>query len=246
MKNTKLDITHENNKIYLRFINPEFQKLGFADYTDELWELINSSKWRIKEKYIYSGRKSLHRTIMEYWYTKECCEKASENGFVIDHIDNDGFNCLYENLEFLSHSKNWHYKGNYYDKERVEKIPIAAVNIFKKKSGDKFQITIGFNVPLVDSQGQQFSKAFFVYDTKDYNLVLSDAVMLVESVGNDEIDISNLRCNHSRFEPYYYFTTTGPHRPQTGSIINVDGKLFIVQGNDFPVIHKIAPDNTFW
>ena len=245
MKKTNVEITHENNKIYLRFTNPEIQKLAFTDYTAELWEIINSSNWRVKDKYIYSGKKSLHRTVMEHWYGKECCEKMSGSGFVIDHIDNDGFNCLYENLEFLSHSKNWHYKGNYYDKERVEKLPIAAVNIFKKKSGDKFQITVGFNVPLVDPQGQKFSKAFFVYDTKDYDLVLSDAVFLVESVGKAEIDLSHLRCNLAKFEPLHSIKVSGV-RPKTGSLINVNGQWAVVQGEDFPVIIKIAPDNTLW
>ncbi len=245
MKKSKVEITHENNKIYFRYNGHESKKLGYTDYTDELWEIITSSKWHVKGKYIHSGKKSLHRTVIEYWYGKDCCEKMSGNGFVIDHIDNDGFNCLYENLEFLSHSKNWHYKGNYYDKERVAKIPIAAVNIFKKKSGDKFQITVGFNVPLVNPQGQKFSTAFFVYDTKDYDLVLSDAVFLVEAVGKGEIDMSHLRCNRSKFEPLLQMKVSGA-RPKTGSFIQVDGQWAVVLGDDFPVIAKIAPDNTLW
>lgn len=243
MKNTKLDITYENDKIHLRFINPEFQKLGFADYTDELWKIINSSKWRIKGKYIYSGEKSLHRTVMEYWYGKECCEKMNENGFVIDHIDNDGFNCRNENLVFLPRLKNWN-KGHYYDKKREETIPIVAVNIVKNKSGDKFQITIGFNVPL-EHQGQEFSTAFLVYDTKDYNLVLADALKIIEDAENGEMDIKNLRYDRGKFEPYYSFNINGP-RPKTGSLIDIGGKIFIVQGSDFPIIHKIAPDHTLW
>ncbi len=247
MKNTKLEITHDTKKIYLRFSNPEFQKVGFTDYSDELWRIINTVKWHIKTgKYIYSGNKSLHRVVMEYWHGKEYCEKNDEDGFVIDHIDNDGFNCLYENLAFLNARKNWHYKGNYYDKERVEKIPIATVNIFKKNTGDKFQITMGFNkVPLIDSKGQQISKAFFVYDTKDYDLVLADAVALVESLVKGEIDINNLRCDLSVVEPFYYAKVKGT-RPKTGSIMSVNGKTIVVHGNDYPVFHKIAPDNTLW
>lgn len=245
MKKLKVEITHENDKIYLRFSNPEAQFLGFADYTDELWEIINSTKWRIKEKYIYAGNKSLHRTVMDYWYGKECCEEMSKNEFVIDHIDNNGFNCLYENLAFLSRSKNWHYKGNYYDKERIETIPIAAVNIMKKMGGDKFQITIGFNVPLVNSQGQQFSAAFFVYDTNDYDLVLSDALTLIESAKKGEIDFRHLRFDRYKLEPFYMVKINGPSLP-SGSIIDVDGKILIVHRFDYPVIQKIAPDNTLW
>lgn len=245
MKNNKVEITHENNKIYLRFVNPEWQNLGFTDFTDELWEIINSAKWHIKEKYIYAGKKSLHRVVMEYWYGKECCSEMIKKDFVIDHIDNNGFNCLYENLAFLSRSKNWHYKGNYYDKERIETIPIAAVNIMKKMGGDKFQITVGFNVPLVNSQGQQFSKAFFVYDTKDYDLVLSDALTLIESAKKGEIDFRNIRCDRYKLEPFYLVKIDGTP-PQSGSIINANGEILIAHRFDYPVIQKIAPDNSLW
>ena len=151
--NAHVEITHENSKIYLRFTgidDVDFYKTGLADYTDDLWEVISKSKWRTDGKYIYSGTKTLHKIVMEYWYGIDCHKKMIENGFVVDHIDNDGFNCLYENLEFLNRIKNWFYKGNYYDIERAKKIPMAAVNIFKKKSGDKFQITIGFNKTFKD------------------------------------------------------------------------------------------------
>jgi hypothetical protein len=245
MKKTKVEITHETDRIYLRFIDPKVNKLAFTDYTEELWKIINSSSWHVKEKYIYSSKKSLHKTVMEYWYGKECCEQMNRSGFVIDHIDNDGFNCLYENLEFLSNSKNWHYKGNYYDRERAGNIPIAAVNIFKKRSGDKFQITVGFNIPFVDAQGNKISKAFFVYDTKDYDLVLSDAVLLVESVAKRKIVLSQLRYNRKKVEPVHTIKVSSiPPRP--GSLIIVDGQWAIVQGADSPVIIKIAPDNTIW
>jgi hypothetical protein len=242
MKNMKLEITHENGKIYLRFTGPDFDKAGITDYTDDLWQIINTAKWRVKGRYIYSGQRSLHRVVMEYWYGNECCEKMDEKEFVIDHIDNDGFNCLYENLEFLTRIKNWHYKGNYYDKERSKKSSIAAVNIFKNKSGNEFQITIGFNVPFHDSQGQAISKAFFAYDTPDYDLVLSDAVLLVESVGKGQINIQHLRCSRLRWEMLGYVITNGIPL-MAGNVVNINGEWVIVQGDGFR-IDKIAPDNS--
>jgi hypothetical protein len=247
MKNMKVEITHENSKIWLRFTTSEFSRTGFTDYTDGLWKIINASKWHIKEsKYIYSGKgKSLHRTVMEYWYGQEWCEKMSKKGFVIDHIDNDGFNCLYENLEFLTHVKNWHYKGNYYDKERIEKLPIAAINIFKKKDGDKFQITIGFNTPFSNAQGEVISKAFFVYETKDYDLVLADALSLVESVGKGQIAIHRLRYNRLKWEPPYHYINSDGIPLKGGNVVNVNGEWFIVRGDEFQIV-KIAPDDTLW
>lgn len=129
-------------------------------------------------------------------------------------------------------------------KKELTKYP-SLLSTFSKKSGDKFQITVGFNVPLVNPQGQKFSKAFFVYDAKDYDLVLSDAVFLVEAVGKGEIDMSYLGCNRAKFEPLLSIRVSGV-RPKTGSFIKVNGQWAIVQGDDFPVIIKIAPDNTLW
>lgn len=246
MRNVQPKITHDNNKIYLEFTDSETSKLGITDFNEELWQIISTLKWRVKDsKYIYSGKRSLHRSVMEYWCGIDYCKKMDENDFVIDHFDNDGFNCLYENLGFLNRGKNWHYKGNYYDKKRVDAIPKAAINIFKKRGGDKFQITIGFNKIFMDSEGRKLSKAIFVYDTSDYDLVLSDAVTLAESVEKGAININILRYNRMKSEPLHSIRVDGL-RPRTGSILNIDGKLAIVQGNDFPAIHKIAPDNTLW
>jgi hypothetical protein len=244
MKNAQVEITHETNKIYLQFTDNEFHKTGYIDYTDDLWQIVSNSKWRTDGKYIYSGKNTLHKIAMQYWYGKDCYKKMIDSGFVVDHIDNDGFNCLYENLEFLNRIKNWKYKGGYYDIERKNKLPIAAVNIFKKRSGDKFQITIGFNIHFFDSQGLPISKVFFGYDTSDYNLILSDAVSLVESVGNGRINIQHLRFNRKKVEHPYFITSEKNHL-KPGNVLKIDGEWVIIQGDGFQVV-KVAPDDTLW
>jgi hypothetical protein len=241
MTNIQPKITHENDKIYLRFTTSEFDKVGVVDYTNDLWQMIRTAKWRTDKNYIYSGKESLHRLVMEYWYGKEHCKQKIKSGSVIDHIDNDGFNCTYENLEFLDRIKNWTYKGQYYDRKRSKATSIAAIHIFKNKSGDRFQITIGFNVPFYNSQGQAISKAFLAYNTLDYDLVLSDAVQLVESVERRKIQINHLRCNHLKYELQRFIKTNGiPLR--AGNVINVNGEWLMVQG-DGVQIEKIALDN---
>lgn len=239
MKSIQAEITHENDKIYLRFTTQEFYKVGITDYTDDLWQMIITRKWRTDKSYILSGKKSLHRLVMEYWYGETHCEQKIKSGSVIDHIDNDGFNCTYENLEFLDRIKNWIYKGQYYDRKRSEKTSIAAVNIFKNKNGDRFQITIGFNIPYYDSRGQAISKAFLAYHTLDYDLVLSDAVQLVESIEKGQIHIKHLRCNHLRWEYQTFVVSEAPLKP--GNVININGEWFMIQGEGVR-IEKVAPD----
>lgn len=121
--------------------------IGVTDYNDELLKILSIGTWHVKaSNYIYSNhyKKYLHQVVMEYWYGQECCQKMTDNDFVIDHLDNNGLNCQYENLEFLKKRKNLHLKGNVYDKTQREQIPTAAVSIFKRKEGE-FQITIFCN-----------------------------------------------------------------------------------------------------
>lgn len=100
------ELSRVNDKIYLHFdYHGGIIKIGITDYTDEIWKLVQSSKWNITKNpnYIFSNKykKYLHQIIMAYWYELDCCKKMNENNFVIDHIDNDGFNCVSENLVFL-------------------------------------------------------------------------------------------------------------------------------------------------
>lgn len=241
MTNIQPEITHENNNIYFHFTASEFDRVGISDYTHDLWQIISTAKWRTDRNYIFSGSKSLHRIIMEYWYGEEQCKQKIRSGSVIDHIDNDGFNCKCENLEFLDRIKNWTYKGQYYDKKRSIIASSAAINIFKNKFGNRFQITIGFNVPFYDAQKKAISKAFLVYNTLDYDLVLSDAVQLVESVERGQIQLNLLRCNHLRYE-YQRFIISSENSLKPGNVIFINGEWFMIQG-DGVKIEKIAPEN---
>ena len=52
MKNVKIKITHENSKIYFQFTDVDFFKIGYIDYTDDLWQIVNNLKWGTDGKYI--------------------------------------------------------------------------------------------------------------------------------------------------------------------------------------------------
>lgn len=241
MKSSQPEITHDNYKIYLRFIAPEFDKVGITDYNENLWLIITSKKWRTNKSYILSGKISLHRFVMEYWYGATYCKQKIKSGAVIDHIDNNGFNCTYENLEFLDRIKNWAYKGQYYDRKRSKTTSIGAVNIFKNKSDDKYQITIGFNIPFYDSSGQAISKAFLAYNTSDYDLVLADAVQLVESLEKGQIRINSLRCSRLRWDYQSFIVSETSFKP--GNVIKINGEWYMIQGEGVR-IEKAAPDKT--
>lgn len=244
-------IERNNEKIYLNFgTQEESIKIGSIDDTDELWEIIQSSTWNITKnpKYIYSNKhkKYLHQVVMEYWYGHECCDKMKANDFVIDHIDNNGFNCVSENLAFLNSTKNRFYKGNYYDKLRREKVPVAALHIFNNCKTGKFQITIGFNQPhILSSTGETLKKLYFLYENKDYDLVLADALYLLESINKGILEFSELRFKYWRYEPVIQIIVPENSNLKSGNFININGVFYLIEGEKMQ-INRISADKSGW
>lgn len=95
-----------NDKISINFIG--MKKLAFVDYTPEMYELIRDARFRIPEfeetkeayKYPYSNeyKKSLHQISFDYYFGEEMRKEAYSKDFIIEHLDNNGFNCSISNL----------------------------------------------------------------------------------------------------------------------------------------------------
>jgi hypothetical protein len=144
----------------INFLDEEQGILGYTDYTEELWNKINLVNWKVKwgkensqggrKGYIgtYSKKlgdyKMLHQIVMIHWYGFEALKEAYEKDFIVEHMDNNSFNCCTNNLCFAPNNVNI-AKGQTYDKERIEAFPIVAISMFKDFETQKFQITVGFN-----------------------------------------------------------------------------------------------------
>ncbi len=95
-------------------------KLAFVNYTDGLLEIIKSARFRVpdtqeqinKYKYPYSNeyKKDLHQIVFDYYFGEDIRKYAYDLGYIIEHLDNDGFNCDISNLFILKKVKNT-YKG---------------------------------------------------------------------------------------------------------------------------------------
>jgi hypothetical protein len=235
-----VEVKSEHNKIWLHITDRKSESyVGCTDYNDELFKIVSSVSWHVKKShYIYSSqyKKYLHQVVMEYWYGQECCQKMYENGFVIDHLDNNGLNCQYENLEFLWERKNLHLKGNVFDKTQREQIPIAAVSIYKRRNGE-YQITIGFNKPFYNSNGQAISRGCLVYRARDYDLVLNDALLVQDFLEKGTIAFKDLHNDDFSWDPVYQIVSDKDLRP--GNVVNG----FMVMGDGVLII-KAAPDKS--
>jgi len=171
-------------------------KLALVDYTEELFGIIESARFRVPRtdktresyKYPYSNKykKYLHQMIFDYYFGENIRKKLYEEDYIIEHLDNNGFNNRISNLFALKQIKNT-YKGWHLDKIIRKSKPIIALRIYHMIDNKTFQITIGLNTVFAsDEQDVSISTIKLLYEY-DYEVVLQDAELLIERIVRDKV-----------------------------------------------------------
>lgn len=197
-----MKIEHSGNSIH--FVDEEVSILGTTEYNETLWNFLSECTFSTKPskknpKYIFVTNKNkyLHRVIMEHYFGEAIVEQAYKGGMIIEHLDNNGFNCEISNLYFLLEIKN-RYKGQHYDKLVKDNLSTVAFAIYHIISNGTFQITIGFNDAFINQSGEHIADAKFLYKSA-YEIVLQDAESMIESI------MSTRSFNLDEFKKIYRF-----------------------------------------
>ena len=128
--------------IYIK--NPNWDRIAVASIRNDYCDEIQNVTWTKRGDYLHNKKLGyLHRYIMAKWYGEDMLLSMTKDDYVVDHMDNDGFNCVIENLSFLSNAEN-KAKGLTFDKLNKDRLHIA-LSIFKDFSTGLFQSTIKFN-----------------------------------------------------------------------------------------------------
>ncbi|MDD4493591.1 MAG: hypothetical protein PHV32_04470 [Eubacteriales bacterium] len=197
------------------------------DYIDELMSVT----WGISNGYIYSQKLGyLHRYIMGKWYGNDMVEKMTSSGFVVDHMNNDSFDCEISNLCFLSSDEN-KAKGFTVDKQSHELRWDIALNMFKDFDTSYFQITIFFNktMYLVNSQTNESypaSSLKLLYN-KNYDMVINDArYILLSYKESGKFGLSKLNFVEYKIEKAHLMHLNEEDRDK--AVIEIDGKQYLI------------------
>ena len=135
-----------------------WEKVAEVTYREDYYEELTSVTWTKNNGYIKNSKLgSLHRYMVEKWYGKEILQEMTEQGWVVDHMNNNGFDCRICNLEFLLSRHNV-AKGQRLDVESKEMWKNIALNLYKDFTTGFYQIAIGFNDDI------------YFMDTKEVNL----------------------------------------------------------------------------
>jgi hypothetical protein len=257
MKNNKLKLSVANNEIEFRLQNDRL--VGTTNYREDIWEEFNKINWYINIKslesglksYVYTGsgkfanKKELHVIVMIKWYGEQAVLEAHQNGYIVEHFDNQEFNCRINNLAFVSNDLNL-AKAHLYDKERIKHRNIVAVSFFKDFNTQKYQATFGFNreVTLYNKGENKDVTALRLVYPNDYRQVFQDLTNAMHHiVSTNTINLDLLSHERHEINPSIYIVSKeGEELPP---LVEVDGEWYIVLSEKVRLV-EVAPNKKLY
>jgi hypothetical protein len=211
---------------------PTFNSLGMITYDEDLLKKVQSVTWSKSGKYLKSHKLklTLHQLAIKHFYGDEVLEEAYKNKMVVDHIDNNSYDCTYENLALIPKDLNT-AKGQTFDKERKQLLRMFAINITKDRDTDEFQISVLFNTPttlLFKGENIKLSVIYLRYG-KDFRTAFNDAnTILTDLVNTGRLDFRYVHASNFMFRQAYEFELTEDE--VNGVYIIREGQFYMLQG----------------
>lgn len=207
--------------------------LAFTSYREDYYDEIISRTWTLdKEGYLKNPSLGyLHRYIMRKWYGDEVFNYFTANGYVVDHMNNEGTDCRVSNLEFLKRRYNV-AKGQKYDVDAKELKFRIAVNIFKDFNTCCYQISIGCNDTVygTDSDGTRYyvTSVKLLYDCA-YPIVINDAeTILLQYADEGRIRLDAMHACDVRVGKAIQLPLT--EEEKSGAVVVREGQLYLLLG----------------
>ncbi len=250
-----VEITRVGDEIYINHPDPNCRVIRTTFTSDLLSQLLTVKSWSIqykvkkskingqqveekKPQYLKAGAKYFHRLVMEYLLTPDAVKDAYSKGMIIEHLNNDGFDCCFSNLQFLLKRRNI-AKALTFDNDQPKAIKNAAINMFYNYEKGNYQITMVFNVFMQNSRtGEYLQSIKLLYRTNDYWVVVQDAERLANKLASDQPVVlaellTNLRCAEIRCntQPQIELTEEEQQLP-AGSVVRRGDEVYFIRRND--------------
>ena len=239
-----MEIWSADNKIYFR--DARMKGLGYTDFDEELFAKVKAVNWSVtKGRFLFSSKlqRSLHQVVMAHWYGEEAFSESRVRGFIVEHHNNEGFDCQISNLSFAPERIN-KSKAFTYDQDRLEVMSKMAVNFYKDFKTGRYQITIGLNKPhyiVYPEQNKAINvTALYLLYNDDFFRTLTDATTLIHEMRMyGQVKLSNLRHEELQYEEAI-LVELEPGK-EDALFFEHEGKFAIRLGTEHAVINAIAP-----
>lgn len=215
-----------------------------------LLEAVNKHTWTYsvgEHPYLRSSKlgMSLHKFVLSFIYGEAEVDNMLANGHIIEHLDNDGLNCSYDNLHIISADYN-KAKAFTIDKEAqaYNGIPHFVTDVYYSHQRNYYQMQVFLNDDIVyfcqsEKTPVPVEELFFQY-TEFRNLYIDWLYIL----GCREVGTFNIR----KFNNDRLFFTVRPlievtEEEKDHAIIERDGRYYLnirTSGEKLAVLSKTA------
>lgn len=179
---------------------------------------------------------SLHRFVLNFLYSKDKIDEMLGKSNIIEHLDNNGLNCTFENLHILSDDLN-KAKAFSIDKlnEKNKKgeltlVPALITDVYYSHSKKMFQLQIFFNKSIVQEVETNQIVEEFIFQYSDFNNLFIDWLYCYECIKKEEFDVSKI---HTDVSYVRFATHIELSEEEKGALfVKRDGKYLMVLRTD--------------
>ena len=203
---------------------------------DELLEKVKSYTWtytNAKHPYLNSGKmkSSLHKFVLCHKYGADHVNNMLGAGNIIEHLDNNGLNCAYENLHIISSDLN---KAKAFTVDKMKKnledyddIPAFVTDVYYLHSEKIYQMQVFMNDDLYYSykNGIKIPVEMFTFSYYAFDDLYIDWFYLMKSLELRRFDIIKFHTQliFEKLRPYFELSEEEINQP----LIIRDGELYI-------------------
>lgn len=200
----------------------------------ELLEKVKKYTWTYndgKHPYLRNGvlRMSLHEFVLSHVYGHEYVKNMIQAGNIIEHLDNDGLNCSYDNLHIIS--EDWNKtKAFSIDKkskeiEEVFDMRAYATDVYYCHKDKYFQLQVVMNDDIyINTKNNQAAEMFICIYNEFEDLYL-DWLYLLNKIQTRKFDITKFHAARIYVQERPYITINPDER--NNPVIIRDGAAYL-------------------
>lgn len=235
-----MDIEFEGNRIKLQREQWKSNAAYISNYPGLLDE-VKKYTWTYAEgdhPYLNCSvlKVSLHKFVLQFLYGKEKLDEMIGKSNIIEHLDNNGLNCTYENLHVLSADMN-KAKAFSIDKKNaaleageITDIPALITDVYYSHENKYFQLQVFFNKNIVYNKATNKFVESCIFHYNDFDNLFIDWLYCFECVQKETFDFYK----HHAVRVYIKDATMIDLREDEKDAVYVerDGKYYLVIRTD--------------
>ena len=197
-------------------------KVAYISDYPNLLDAVKEYTWTYtagEHPYLRCGKtsKSLHEFVLNFLYGEEYVQKMKDAGNIIEHLDNDGLNCTFENLHIVSSDDN---KGKAFmidkknkDADEIDDFPAFVTDVYYSHEGKYFQMQLFVNERIYYIDGLPVESFIIQYD--DFESLFIDWIYILGCREKRIFDISKFHGSKVVFKisPIITLTPEEQNRP---------------------------------